>query len=144
MSENFYKNEDLENGMKSVYLHTNSYKDKITKKISLINIVVTYAYSGYQTSLTPNKLFINLSNGTQVTLTANEKSTNTLNQTKSSPEGIKTIEGIFDISFEDANKIIATTISNINIEDTREGGSLNITPKFKGILSEMLTCTNNK
>ena len=144
MSENFYKNEDLENGLKSIYFHTNTYKDKITKKISLIDIVVTYVYSGYQASFTPNKLSISLSNSSLVTLKANEKSTNTLNQTKSSPAGIKTIEGIFEISTEDANKIISNTISNINLEDSREGNSLNVTPKYKGLLSEMLSCTNNK
>ena len=27
MSEKFYRNEDLENGVKSVYLHTNTFKD---------------------------------------------------------------------------------------------------------------------
>jgi hypothetical protein len=141
MFEKFYQNVDLENGVKSVYIYTNAFKDINTKKPLLNSLVVTYIYSSYQPAFTAGKLTINFSDGSNLTLVANKKSTNTANEIPT--ERIKTIEGIFELTDSDTKKLASLSISSFYITDTREGTQLDITPKYKSLLTEMFTCVNN-
>ena len=142
MTEQFYRNQDLENGMKIVNIYANSFKDVSTKRVILNNLVVTYVFSGYQREFAPGILVINLANGNTVNLKAKEKSTNTINELPS-PSSIKTIEGIFELTGSDVTSIKESSISLIYIRDTRQDANLDITPKYKSILLEMLNCVNN-
>ena len=142
MVEKFYQNEDLENGIKTVYIYVNAYKDVTIKKTVLFNLVVTYMYSSYQPALTPSRLIIKLADGSDVTIEAKEKSTNTLNL-NAGLAGIKTLEGIFTVTESNVATLTGGPISQILIYDIREQHLMDITPKYKNILSEMLTCVNN-
>ena len=142
MLEQFYQNEDLENGMKTVYVYANAFKDVNTKKTLLNTLVITYIYSSYQPAFTAGKITINFSDGNNLILNATKKSTNTANEVPV-PERMKTIECIFELSVSDITKIIGSDISSLYISDTREGGTLDITPKYKSLLIEMFNCVNN-
>ncbi len=141
MYEMFYRNEDLENGYKSVYIYANAFKDKYNKTL-LNSLVVTYIYSPLQPAFTAGKLTIYFSDGSNLTLIANEKSTNTLNNMPKS-KNINTIEGIFMLTDTDIEKLVSLSISSFYIADIREETQLEITPKYKRLLIEMFNCVNN-
>lgn len=142
MTEEFYRNKDLENGMVLVHIYANAFKDVNTKKVLLSNLVVTYVFSAYQPEFTPSVITIDLIDGSTVNLKATNKSTNTINELPA-PSSIKTIEGIFELSISDVLSIQRSNISQIYIHDNKRDTNLDITPKYKSILSEMVNCVNN-
>lgn len=144
MLERFYKNDDLENGLKTVYVFCNSVKNSVTEKVEFSYLVVTYAYSQRQESFIPGQISISLSNGSYVVINAKKKSTDTLNELKSKlPSGVMSVEGIFNLSPEDIKKLISSPINEITLFNTRENTSMDVTPSYKGVLIDMLNCTTS-
>lgn len=141
MKEEFFKNEDLENGVKMVYVFANSFREVSTKKVLLNSLVVSYFYSFYQSAFTPSQIVIYFTNGTDITMQATEKSTNTINQTPAAPS-MSTIEGIFELTHGQLLSLLANNISAVYLYDIKKDISFNITPKYKSVFIEMLTCVN--
>ena len=141
VGEEFKRNEDLENGIKFVYVYANAVKEVNTKKVVFNELVFTYMYSLYQPTFTAGKLELTFSDNSSLTLLAKEKSTNTANKI-SIPDRVKTIEGIFDLTESDVTKIISSDLSKLWVTDNRVGTTLDITPKYVSILKEMFTCVH--
>ena len=139
MSEIISVNEDLENGVREVIFHANCAKEKISNKNVVNILVVTYAYSGDQSIFTPGQFVITLSNGENITLTAKSKLTSTLNMIPNATK-IHTVEGIFYLTSSESLKLMGNDISTALIIDLRLQLQMDVTPKYKHVLAEMLTC----
>jgi len=143
MSEKFYTNVDLENGVQQFWIHINIGKDVKKNLFMGMSLVVTYVYSGSKKEFIPNKLQIDLPSGNTINLSASSKSSNTLNVIYDSPN-LNTIEGIFTISPEDSKTIMKEiNITRLIVKNFKTDDSFDITPKFKAQLGELISCTVN-
>lgn len=142
MTENFYKNSDLENGIKTIYISTNFFGDKSNDQNPfLINIVVTYAWNGNPKEFIPNKLSLTLPSGKTHNIIAETMSRGTINETTKIPSNLKSVECLFEIPLELVTAILSEkSISRLIIQDYKQNSKIDLSNKYKGQLPEMLSC----
>lgn len=142
MTENFYKNADLENGLKTFYVSVNFYGDKADeKKPYVVDLVVTYAWTNYQGEMTPNRLKIQLPSGKEYTLTAEDMSRGTINTFGKTPGNIKSIECTFKLPLDIVTVLLEEkSISKLIVMDYKQDIKFDLSNKYKGQIPEMLYC----
>lgn len=144
MTEKIYQNEDLENGAKTFYISFNSIPTSSDKTESLNSLVVTYMSTRSNFWITPNTLTIGFPSGEVIKLKASSKSSQTFNLYKQMPSTSKSIECFYILDYDTILKIIGEEkISYLYISDYKTDNIFDVTPNYKGLLSEMLRCVLN-
>lgn len=142
MTEKIYQNEDLENGVKTFFLSVNSIPLEDDK--STVYLIVTYKSTMNNYWIIPNTIKITLPSGKILDLKAESKSSQTLNLFRRIPETSKSIECTFFLDYDTVLEIMGEQqIDKFIISDYTSNKSFNATPKFKGVLNEMLKCVLN-
>lgn len=146
MSETYHQNDDLQNGLKMYIVSVNDVKDIVKDNTIFVELVITFAYTEPRHEMIPNKTNIMLPSGKLISLTAKEKSRNTINQDKPSPGNTKTWEGVFELQPEDVVQIVKEKeIRSMTVLDYRNPSSyVDITPKYRGQLAEQFMCVMKK
>ncbi|WP_157209268.1 hypothetical protein [Mariniflexile maritimum] len=139
MTERFYQNDDLENGVKTFYVSANSFV--LADETSFFELAVTYMSIRTSYWIVPNTLKIGLKTGEEILLKSKEKSSQTLNRIKPIPNTARGVECYFRINYDDLLKILGTeSISYLIVEDYKTGEKFDITPYYKKQLSELMKC----
>jgi hypothetical protein len=135
-SEQLYKNEDLENGLQTVYSNCMLVVDKTDKDKVKFSIIVTYFKTSHKPTIVPRSLTFAFSNGQSLTCQADEYDTPYLS-------GIKGERCFFRVSVSDMNKIKDSALKAFVISDNRTGENLRMTP-FSSIFQEQIECILKK
>ena len=134
-SENLYKNDDLENGVKSVYGYVYVYchqgANKYHKKIAIIS-----GASGDQAFVFPRSLIIVFSNSATITLKA-------VSDDMLDIKGVTAVKCYYSLSDNEWYLLKNFDITSMMIYDNRIGITLVMHP-YPGILKEQAECITNE
>lgn len=131
-SEKLFMNEDLENGLKTVYVQSLLVANKIDKNKVKFSVIVTYVGTMYQPTIVPRQIVFKFTNGVSMIYSADEYDTPNLNGTQGQ-------RCYFRITVPDMEKIKSNPISSFTINDTRTSQSLTTNP-YAGIFQEQVQC----
>jgi hypothetical protein len=142
MTEQFYVNSDLQNGLSAIYFSVNFIGDKSKEDNPfIIEIVATYAWSLYKESFKPNRIEIQFPSGKSITLEAQNMTRGHLNSLTKLPEGVSSIECIFEIPLDLVELILKEKyIDKLVLYDYKEEKSIDLSKNYKGQIPEMLIC----
>lgn len=130
--EKLYANEDLENGLKTVYGGSNLVVDKIDKDKVKFSLIIIFYTTKHQPVIVPRSIQFIFSNGSILLCQADEYEKTLVN-------GIKGDICYFRISVSDMEIIRKNSIKTLTISDTRTGESLKMTP-FNALFQEQIEC----